>query len=78
MAYKLSDRKLSIYQAQTIRELNSQGVGQAKLAKMYDVTRGTIKAILQGKTYKTKEEVVEMTTKALLNFSFDNPETISK
>ena len=51
--YKLSDRKLSQYQADKIRELNLAGIGTKKLAEQFGITRTAVKAILQNKTYKT-------------------------
>ena len=53
-------RKLSYYQAEIIRELNADGIGQKKLANMYGVSRAAIKAIVQNKTYQNgKSETPE-------------------
>jgi DNA invertase Pin-like site-specific DNA recombinase len=51
--HKLSDRKLSQYQADKIRELNEQGIGQKKLAEHFGISRVAVKAILKNKTYKS-------------------------
>jgi len=44
-------RKLSFHQAQKIRELYDKGATQNQLARYYDVSKGTIKSIVQGKSY---------------------------
>jgi predicted DNA-binding protein (UPF0251 family) len=45
-------RALNLYQAEKIRELNTEGVGQNRLAAMYGVSKSTIKNIILRKTYK--------------------------
>ena len=45
-------RALSLYQAEKIRELNTEGIGQNRLAVMYGVSKSTIKNIILRKTYK--------------------------
>ena len=50
--YKLADRKLSMYQAEKIREANLLGTGKQKLAQEYGVSKKVITLILEGKTYK--------------------------
>ena len=44
-------RKLSFYQAEKIRELYDKGATQNQLARYYDVSKPTIKSIVQGKSY---------------------------
>jgi plasmid maintenance system antidote protein VapI len=53
--YKLSDRKLSMYQAEKIREANRMGTGKQKLAQQYGVSKKVIQAIIENRTYKTAE-----------------------
>jgi len=50
--YTLADRKLSMYQAEKIREANRQGIGKQKLANLYGVSKKVIKSIIENKTYK--------------------------
>jgi len=45
-------RALNLYQAEKIRELNTEGIGQNRLATMYGVSKSTIKNIILRKTYK--------------------------
>lgn len=44
-------RKLSFHQAAKIRELYDKGATQNQLARYYEVSKQTIKSIVQGKTY---------------------------
>ena len=44
-------RKLSFHQAEKIRELYDKGATQNQLARYYDVSKPTIKSIVQGKSY---------------------------
>tara|TARA_R110000744_G_scaffold211758_2_gene330871 strand:- start:164 stop:355 length:192 start_codon:yes stop_codon:yes gene_type:complete len=44
-------RSLSFHQAQKIRETYDKGATQNQLARYYDVSKGTIKSIVQGKSY---------------------------
>jgi len=44
-------RKLSFHQAEKIRELYDKGATQNQLARYYEVSKGTIKLIVQGKSY---------------------------
>jgi hypothetical protein len=44
-------RKLSFYQAQKIKEQYAQGASQNQLARYYEVSKQTIKSIVQGKSY---------------------------
>jgi len=48
---KYQPRKLSFHQAQKIRELYDKGATQNQLARYYEVSKGTIKSIVQGKSY---------------------------
>lgn len=48
---ELQPRKLSFHQAEKIRELYDKGATQNQLARYYDVSKGTIKLIVQGKSY---------------------------
>ena len=45
-------RALSRYQAEKIREYYEQGATQNRLAEMFGVSKGTIKNIVQMRTYK--------------------------
>lgn len=45
-------RKLSSYQAAKIREWYAEGASQNWLANKYGVSKGTVKNIVQNKTYK--------------------------
>lgn len=47
-------RKLSQHHAEKIRELNTNGIGQKKLAEQFGVSRSAIKLICQNRTYQTK------------------------
>ena len=53
--YTLADRKLSMYQAEKIREANRLGTGKQKLAQEYGVSKKVIQAIIENRTYKTSE-----------------------
>ena len=53
--YTLADRKLSMYQAEKIREANRMGIGKQKLAQEYGVSKKVIQAIIENRTYKTAE-----------------------
>ena len=45
-------RALSRYQAEKVREYYEQGATQNRLAEMFGVSKGTIKNIVQMRTYK--------------------------
>jgi DNA-binding XRE family transcriptional regulator len=53
--YTLADRKLSMYQAEKIREANRLGTGKQKLAQEYGVSKKVIQAIIENRTYKSAE-----------------------
>ena len=52
MDRKWEPRKLSIYNAEKIREYYDQGATQNWLATKFGVSKQTIKSIVQRKTYK--------------------------
>ena len=47
--------KLSMSQAQEIRELRKQGISAKELAKRYEISLPSIKTLLAGKSYVPKE-----------------------
>ena len=49
---KLEPRKLSLYQAYKVREFYERGANQRWLADRFGVSKGTIKDIVQYKSYK--------------------------
>lgn len=58
------NRKLNRYQADKIREAYDKGASQNQLANLYGVCKGTIKNIVQNKTYKEAKPKIK--TNALL------------
>jgi|TARA_R110000744_G_scaffold53847_1_gene114735 DNA-binding XRE family transcriptional regulator len=52
MPYDKVDRALSRYQAEKVREYYEQGATQNRLAIMFEVSKQTIKNIVQMRTYK--------------------------
>lgn len=52
MPYAKVDRALSRYQAEKVREYHEQGATYNKLATMFEVSKQTIKNIVQMRTYK--------------------------
>ena len=52
----MEPRKLTMFQAEKVREMYQQGASQNQLAKIYGVCKETIKNIVQKKSYTYDKE----------------------